>query len=36
MLKWVAAIAVFVFMHYYIYKRISPVFGISTRWNVFF
>lgn len=36
MLNWIIVIAAFVFMHYYIYKRISPVFGISTRWNVFF
>ncbi|MDQ1353824.1 MAG: Metallophos protein [Acidobacteriota bacterium] len=33
MLKWVLVIAIYVFMHYYCYKKISTGFGLSSRWN---
>jgi len=36
MLKWTIAIAAYIFMHYYSYKKISTGFGISTRWKIFF
>lgn len=34
MVKWIIIIAVYLFMHYYIYKKVSSAFSNSTRWNV--
>lgn len=36
MLKWIVVIAVYIFMHYYIYKKFSPTFSNSFRWNILF